>query len=336
MRAMAWNANGRLDGVELLAPVPKDGELLVRPRFVGICGSDLHFFRGNFPAIAGQVPGHEIVGVVEAGGIWPMGTPVAVEPTLSCGECAACRRGQAPTCRRLRLMGIGAPGGMQELLAVPVTNVHPLPAGVGPEIGALAEPLAVCVRALNRAEMPVGARVLVLGSGAIGLLVTLLASSVAGEVAATARYPHQGELARAMGAAQVFEPGSRALLDWARSNPVDLVIETVGGAAPTLAEAVAAVRPGGTVLALGVFTQDMGIPARKLVNQEVRLIGSVVYGHTGHQSEFGAAVGLLERYAPRLEALRSASYPLERANDAFEHALDKSRGAVKVSVELPG
>ena len=81
---------------------------------------------------------------------------------------------------------------MQEFLAVPAANVHLLPEGVGCEIGALAEPLAVCVRALNRAEIPVGARVLVLGSGTIGLLATLLAAGLASEVAVTARVTNTG------------------------------------------------------------------------------------------------------------------------------------------------
>lgn len=334
MRAATWNASGRLDLVEIAAPESPSAEVLVRPLVVGICGSDLHFYRGEFSPAVGGVPGHEIAGVVESGGSLPSGTLVAVEPTLPCGQCPSCRRGQSPACQRLRLMGISAPGGMQELLSAPEANVHPLPEGVDCSIGALSEPLAVCVRAINRAEIPVGARVLVLGSGTIGLLATLLAEELASEVVATARYPHQADLARSFGAAHVFEPDSPELLRWARRNPVDVVIETVGGAAPTLMEAVTAVRPGGTVLALGVFTHDVLLPARKLVNQEVRLIGSVVYGHAGHQSEFGAAVGLLGRCASQLAAVKSATYPLERANEAFEHALDKSRLAVKVSVEL--
>lgn len=334
MRAAVWNTEGRLEVAERPSPPFADGDVLVRPRVVGICGSDLHFYRGEFTPFAGAVPGHEIAGLVESGSGFAPGTLVAVEPTLPCGRCPACRRGQSPTCQRLRLMGISAPGGMQELLAAPALNVHPLPDGVDCEIGALAEPLAVCVRALNRAEIPVGARVLVLGSGTIGLLATLLAAELASEVAATARYPHQGDLARSFGATHVFAPDSAELQEWSRRHPVDVVIETVGGAAPTLMEAVNAVRPGGTVLALGVFTQDVLVPVRKLVNQEVRLIGSVVYGHAGHQSEFGAAVGLLGRYAGRLAALKSAAYPLARANDAFEHALDKGRLAVKVSVSI--
>lgn len=334
MRAALWTAQGTLELGEKPDPSPGDGEVLVRPSVVGICGSDLHFFRGEFKPTPGTTPGHEIAGHVIAGGGLAPETAVAVEPTLPCGACASCLRGQAPTCSRLRLMGISAPGGMRELLVVPRANVHPLPPGVGADIGSMAEPLAVCVRALNRAESPLGSRVLVLGSGSIGLLSVLLAAETAIEVAATARYPHQAELAKAMGAARVFAPGSPEVLEWARANPVDVVIETVGGTAGTLAEAINAVRGGGTVVPLGVFTTDVMIPARKLVNQEVRVVGSVVYGHAGHQGEFGAAVGLLRCYAEKLVLLRSATYPLGRANEAFEHALDKRRNAVKVSVEV--
>jgi len=334
MRAAAWNSTGLLEVIERPAPEAASGAVLVRPKVVGICGSDLHIFRGHFNRVVGQSPGHEIAGVIEGGEGFEPGTLVAVEPTLPCGQCPACLRGQSPVCRKLRLMGISAPGGMQELLAVPAANVHPLPDGVGCDIGALAEPLAVCVRALNRAEVPTGARVAVVGSGTIGLLTTLLASQLASEVAVTARHAHQADLVRRMGAAHVFEPGSAEFLEWSRRNPVDVVFETVGGAAQTLAEAVNAVRPGGTVLALGVFTGDVQVPARKLVNQEVRLTGSLVYGFTGNQPEFAAAVSLLGRFEPQLAALKTASYPLDRANDAFEHALDKARGAVKVSVEV--
>lgn len=334
MRAAAWNATNTLDIVERPVPEPASGEVLIRGGTIGICGSDLHFYRGEFRGLPGMVPGHEIAGFVESGDGFAPGTPVAVQPTIACHACAACLRGQAPTCAQLRLMGISKPGGLQEYLAVPAANVFPLPPGVSPELGALAEPLAVAVRAMNRARIAQGDRVVVLGAGTIGLLTLLLAREVANEVVITARYPHQRELALAFGADAVFEPGSEELASWAKSNPVDTVFESVGGAAPTLFEAVNLVRAGGTVLALGVFTIDVSLPARKLVNQEIRLIGSVVYGHESGQPEFGAAVGKLARYVPQLEQLRTATYALGEANTAFEHALDKRRGAVKISIEV--
>jgi len=334
MRAAAWTPERTLALSEKASPVLGAGQVLVRPAHVGICGSDLHFFRGEFPPRIGSVPGHEISAYVVEGEGFERGTPVAIDPALGCGTCASCRRGQVPTCDRLRLMGISAAGGMQELISAPAANVHRLPEGVSAELGSLAEPVAVCVRALNRAAAPLGSRVLVLGSGTIGLISVLLARDSAVELVVTARYPHQAELAHVFGASQVFAPGSQELLDWAAANPVDLVIETVGGSADTLSEAIHAVRGGGTVLPLGVFTQDVLVPARKLVNQEVRVIGSVVYGHKGGQSEFAAAVQLLPRHAEKLALLQSATYPLEEANAAFEHALDKSRQGIKVSVSL--
>lgn len=334
MRAVAWNVANTLELVDRPGPEPAAGEVLVRTGTVGICGSDLHFYRGEFRGLPGMVPGHEISGFVESAKSLTPGTAVAVLPTIACGACPSCLRGQAPTCARLRLMGISTPGGLQEYLAVPAANVFPLPSGVSPELGALAEPLAVAVRAMNRAGIAQGDRVLVLGAGTIGLVTLLLAREVANEVAVTARYPHQRELALEFGADAVFEPGSEALTAWTRSNPVDAVFETVGGSAPTLSEAVNSVRPGGTVLALGVFTTDVSLPARKLVNQEVHLIGSVVYGHESGRPEFGAAVGKLARYARQLDQLRTATYTLDRANEAFQHALDKRRGAVKISIEV--
>jgi threonine dehydrogenase-like Zn-dependent dehydrogenase len=334
MRAAAWNDANTLELVDRPRPEPATGEVLVRVGSVGICGSDLHFYRGEFHGLPGMVPGHEIAGFVEAGEGFHAGTPVAVQPTIACRTCPACLRGQAPTCAQLRLMGISRPGGLQEYLTVPAANVFPLPPGMSPELGPLAEPLAVTVRAMNRATLAQGDRVLVLGAGTIGLLTLLLAREVANEVAITARYPHQRALAVALGADAVFEPGSEELASWAKANPVDAVFESVGGAAPTLSEAVNVVRGGGTVLALGVFTSDVTVPAGKLVSEEVRLIGSLVYGHESGQSEFGAAVGKLARYARQLERLKTATYPLERANEAFEHALDKRRGAVKISIEV--
>lgn len=120
---------------------------------------------------------------------------------------------------------------------------------------------------------------------------------------------------------------------------MDVVFEsiggTAGGTAPTISEAVNMVRSGGTVLALGVFTTDAPVPARRLVNQEITLLCSVVYGHHSGRPEFATAVAKLARYLPWLERLQSAMYRLDDANAAFEHALDKRRGAVKVSIEVP-
>jgi L-idonate 5-dehydrogenase len=332
MRAAAWTEDGRLALEDREEPRPQPGECVIRVLATGICGSDLHFFRREFQPRARIVPGHEIAGIVEAGEGLAPGTGVAVNPLVGCGSCGDCLNGNPQICGSRVLTGIATPGGMQELLAIPAANVHPLPAGVDPDLGSLAEPLAVALHAVHLAQSPQGARALVLGAGTIGLVATLLLRDVCSEVAVTARYPHQAEAATALGAAQVFEPGGPDVRAWAKSRRPDLVFETVGGHASTLKDAIMSVRAGGTVVALGVFTGATEIPAFRLVNDDIRLIGSIMYGHSARTTEFAQAVELLGKYRDELPRLQSAAYPLARANEAMEHAADKSRQAVKVRV----
>ncbi len=332
MRAAAWTADRSLAVGDRPEPSPAAGETVIRVLACGICGSDLHFFRGEIPPRQGLVPGHEIAGVVEAGDGLPPGTPVAVEPLIGCGVCVSCLAGQPQLCGHSRGLGMWAPGGMQQLLSVPRDYVYRLPDGISPQTAAITEPLAVCVRGVHLAGTPHGARVLVLGAGTIGLITAMLLREVASEVAITARYDHQREAALKLGASAVFEPGSAALGEWNRDRPPEVVIETVGGHAGTLSEAIHAVAPGGTVVMLGVFVGDQAIPAYRLVAKEARLMGSLMYSRAGARSEFGMAVDLLPRYRKEIALLQTASYPLARVNEAFETAGDKRRAAIKVTV----
>ncbi len=332
MRAATWTDDNRLTLSDLPAPERGPAETLVRVEACGICGSDLHLYRGELKPFPGSAPGHEIAGTVVESSTFEPGTLVAIEPTLGCGGCGQCRGGAPHRCDSLRLMGMTAPGGLQELVAAPDTHIYPVPGGVDATVASLAEPLAVAVRGINMAELKLGSCVLVLGAGTIGLLSVLLAKRVAAEVAITARYPHQAEIARAFGATQVLEPGSKDLRAWAKEARPDVVIETVGGHADTLAEAVYNVRPGGIVVVLGVFSSRPQIPAFRLVNEEVQLRGAVMYGRSGEGSEFGAAVTLLPELQDQLRAILSTPFPLEQANDAFQTALDKTSGSLKVTV----
>jgi threonine dehydrogenase-like Zn-dependent dehydrogenase len=330
---MAWMGDSGLSAVELPRPEAVINETIVRVHACGICGTDLHLFHGSLKPEQGLVPGHEIAGVVEEGSSMPSGTLVAVEPVIACLICDSCRAGQPQRCAALSLMGISRPGGLQQFVRVPDANLYRLPLGVGPELGSLAEPLAVCIRALNLAELVVGSRVLILGAGTIGLMTLLLAREIAAEVAVSARYPHQQELARRFGATAVFEAGLPDLRSWTKAHKPDVVFETVGGDASTLSDAIYSVRPGGTVVALGVFTGRPTIPAFRLVNDEVRLIGSVMYGRSGQFSEFSAAVSSLKKYRDDLLCFHSARFPLNEANAAFTSAGDKANGSMKVMID---
>ena len=127
------------------------------------------------------------------------GQAVAVEPLVTCGHCVHCRTGDYTRCATRMLLGVTGRGGMAELMTAPASSLYLLPPGLTGADGALVEPLAVCVRGIRRAGVALGDRVLVLGSGTIGLLSVLTARAAgAGEVAVTARHPHQQAAASAL------------------------------------------------------------------------------------------------------------------------------------------
>ena len=335
MRAAVWNASGNLDVVDRPVPEPRPGWARLRVCSAGICGTDLHFYRGSFPAPAGLLPGHEVGGAVDAVGEGvelAIGTPVAVEPLVGCGGCAHCRTGNYNRCQRRTLFGVTGRGGLAEYMTVPAASLYPLPEGLSAEAGSLVEPLAVCVRGTRLAGVELGTRVAVLGTGSIGLLslVSALASGAI-EVYATARHPAQREQAAALGADGIFSSGDE-LAAALGERPVDVVIETVGGKAETLAEAVRLVRPGGSIGMLGVFDGPAALPAIDFSVKEVRLVGSNCYAWSGGLRDFAVAIELLRANLARLTPLVTHRFPLERVNEAFATAADKSTGAIKVQL----
>jgi threonine dehydrogenase-like Zn-dependent dehydrogenase len=336
MKAAAWSDPNTIAFEDRPEPEPGLGQVLVRLAACGVCGTDLHLFKGEFQAAKGITPGHEITGIVEGGEGFAPGTAVAVDPMLSCLSCENCRGAQSPVCQRSKLMGISAHGGLQPRFVVPAANCYALPAGIDPVLGSLAEPLAVVVRGIQRAEIPMGARVLVLGAGTIGLATAMLLRDRVAEVAVTARYPHQKAMALKLGASAVFDPGSADLKAWSRARRPDTVIETVGGTADTLAEAFRTVRAGGTIMALGVFAGHTQINGFRLVNDEITLLSSVMYGRAGSNSEFGIGVAELARFKAELPAFHTATFPLSRSQEAFETAGDKSKGTLKVAIVAEG
>jgi 2-desacetyl-2-hydroxyethyl bacteriochlorophyllide A dehydrogenase len=335
MKAAVWNKTGSLDVVESAVPEPRPGQVRVRVASVGICGTDLHFYRGDFPSPAGLQPGHEIGGTIDATGegvaLIP-GTAVAVEPIFGCGTCGQCLGGQYTRCPTRRLFGISAKGGMAEFLTVPATSVYQLADGADAKLGSLVEPLAVCVRGVRFARIEIGSRVAVLGGGTIGLLSAMLAVSAgASEVYVTARHPQQAEAAKSIGATVVGSGEALALAHGQGS--FDCVIETVGGGAETLTEAVNLAAPGGVISMLGVFGRPASIPALAFSSKELTLVGSNCYARTGATSDFAIAVQLLERHKGALSMLVTHRFPLASVNEAFAAAADKTAGSIKVQIE---
>ncbi len=337
MRAAVYHGPRKVGLRELSVPEPGPGEALVRVRACGICGSDLHRYRAGGP-VSGFTPGHEIAGRVARLGPgvdgWGVDTPVVVEPLVTCRACPACVRGDYQICPHRVLLGAQGHGGLADYVLTPAYALYHIPPGLDWPVAALAEPMAVAVHGARLAAVATGERVLVLGSGTIGLLSALVAAEAGAHVTATARYPHQAAMAARCGAARVIPADqTRELAALARADPFDVVIETVGGEADTLIQAPEIVRPSGRVCVLGVFLRPPPAGALALVLKEVRMIGAITYGRAGGVADFDRAVALIAAHRGLLASLVTHRRPLDAVAEAYAIADDKTSRALKVTVE---
>jgi threonine dehydrogenase-like Zn-dependent dehydrogenase len=331
LRQARWTEKG-LDVADVEPPELPADWVRLRVAACGICGTDLHLYRRELAAPVGVAPGHEIAGTPFEG---PRGLAdglYAVEPICICGVCDFCISGRRHLCERMAIIGVMRNGGLADFVDVPAYAVHPVHPSVSPLVASFAEPLAVCVRGVSLARIDDDSRVLVIGAGAIGLLSGLLARDRVREVAITARHPQQREAAKRLGLMPLAEDEVKA---WVKGVQPDVVIETVGGHAQTLLDATRWCRPGGRIVVLGIYSQRTELSGYNLATRELEIVGSNMYGMGRRGPQFRAAVELLPRYAAELASLQTHQFGLERVEEAFRCAGDKTTGAIKVTV-LPG
>jgi threonine dehydrogenase-like Zn-dependent dehydrogenase len=262
---------------------PGPGQVVVDVAFCGICGSDLHF--RDVPELfpAGTVPGHEMSGRVSALGTgvseWSVGDRVAVLPFAQCGECPTCLSGNEQVCPSAVPNGVGLgtgrPGAYAERLIVDSRMLFALPGTVSDRAGTLVEPLAVAVRAANRAGVAVSEPVVVLGAGPIGLL-TALVLQVRGytQLTVVSRNPVRAERAMRLGLGIASLGGIEE--DAARLGGVACVFECAGTpAAASLA--VDLVRPLGQVMLVGMSLEPLDLAAPPIILKEVTIRGVLTY-----------------------------------------------------------
>jgi threonine dehydrogenase-like Zn-dependent dehydrogenase len=340
MKAALYGGPRTFELKDIEPPQPGAGEALVRVRSVGVCGSDLHFYRGEFPVPEGFILGHECAGEVQSLGEgvtgFERGDPVALELFRVCLTCVQCRMGNYHLCPSRKANGLDVPGGLREYMTVPAYAMYPLPDELDFELGALVEPLAVGVHGLRLVDLRFGERVAVLGAGTIGLLATVAAKAMgATYVAVTARHPHQKAMAEAVGADAVYDAtneGIRAMT--ADVGGADVVVETVGGHADTLGHAMTVAGPSARISVLGAFTQPVQIHPIFFFIKELRLVGSNCYGRGSRRSDYELAIEIMRRNAERLRPLITHRFPLDRIDEAYAAADDKSSGAIKVHIAM--
>ena len=335
MRVARLHGPGDVRVADEPAPVAGPGEVLVRLRAVGICGSDLHWYDesaiGDAVLTRPLVLGHEAAGVIADGR--RAGQRVAIDPAVPCGTCATCERGLGHLCPRVRFLGHGLnDGAMRELLAWPADRLVPLPDDVDDVAGAVLEPLGVAIHAVRLAGIRPGGRVAILGAGPIGLLLVQLArASGATTVLATDRLAHRVVAARTLGAiAELVTDGSEraALLAATDGQGVDAAIE-IAGDDDAIATAIDLVRPGGTVVIAGIPTGDTSV----ITASTARRKGLDLRFSRRMNRVYPQAIALVRAGLVDAHAVVSARYDLGEAPTALARAA--SRDANKVVVVSP-
>lgn len=299
-------------GVEVVEVDEPEGDgVLVRVAATGICASDLEYVRWG----STQIAGHEFAGVTEDG------RAVAVEPVFGCGSCARCEEGNYNLCARgPSALGMLEPGGMCEWYRAPAHALLPLPDGLAVGDAALVEPAAVAVHACHAGGIDATTRVAVVGGGAIGLLAAAAAQSLgAPAVDVEARHPHQ-HVARERLGAGLPDAG------------YDVVLETAGSDTG-LARAMELVRPGGTVVYVGIAYDPGAWPMMDAFTREVTLQPALAYGVHDGRREFADAARLLVGRPELADLLITHRFPIEDAPEAYRVATDRSRGVFRVVVE---
>ena len=320
-------------------------DVRIRIAVGGICGSDIHYYNhggpGSIRIREPMVLGHEVSGtIVETGspvtGLAP-GQRVAVNPSRACGQCRRCREGLAMHCENMLFMGSAmrfphVQGGFREELVLPAVQAIPIPDSLSAGEAAMAEPLAVCLHALERAGSIAGKRVLITGCGPIGLLIVAVCRNAGAlDIVATDISGFPTRLALKMGADFAFDLlAEPSALDTHvdEHGPFDFVFEAAG-AVQSVQKALGVLRPRGIMVQVGM-AGEIPVPITPIVTREIEVRGTFRF-----DKEFALAVKLLARKRIDVRPLITAAMPFEQANAAFLLANDRSQSA-KVQLQFAG
>jgi threonine dehydrogenase-like Zn-dependent dehydrogenase len=301
-------------------PRPAPGEALVRVTRAGICNTDLEVVRGYMDFRG--VLGHEFAGVVEEvngpDGERLRGERVVGEINAYCGECPTCRRGDTTHCPNRSTLGIWRGDGVfADYLALPVRNLHPIPAGISDEQAVFVEPLAAALEILEQVHLAPTDRVIVLGDGKLGLLVAQALALTGCDLLALGRHEEKLAILQRRGIAT-------QLADELPEGGADVIVDCTGNPAG-FATARALVRPRGTLVLKSTFRADVTVDLSRLAVEEISLVGS-------RCGPFAPAVRLLARGMIEVDSMLHATYPLDEGLRAFARALEP--GVLKVELAI--
>lgn len=324
MRASVLLSARELTIEERPVPQPAADEVLVQVGAVGVCGSDVHYFRegkiGDFVVEAPLVLGHESGGVIVAVGAdvdaSRIGQRVSIEPQRPCGRCRECRVGKYNLCPDMEFFATPPiDGAFTEFVTIQSTFAHDVPDNVSDEAAALLEPLSVAITSVRKAGVVPGSTVLIAGAGPIGIITAQTARAFgAGEVIVSDLVEARRERALQYGATRVIDPRTQDLADI--EVPIDAFIDA-SGAAPAVQAGIRAVRPAGTAVLVGLGNSEMALPVEDIQNREINVTGIFRYTET-----WPVAIQLVASGQVDLDSLVTGRFGLDEVEQALESDTD--------------
>lgn len=337
MKAIVCRKPGELAIEERPLPERKTGDVLVRIRRIGICGTDFHIYEGLHPFLQyPRVMGHELSAeVIEspAGSAYKPGDVVLVIPYLTCGTCIACRAGKTNCCTTLQCLGVHCDGGMCEQYALPEANLFPAE-GLSLDEASMVEFLAIGAHAVRRSQVEAGSRALVVGAGPIGIGVALFARIAGADITLMDRVPAILELAgRITGVAQtVVADGDAAarLAELTGGENFDVVFDATGSAA-AMEASFDHVANGGTYVMVGVVKDRIGFSDPDFHRRELTVMGS----RNATRQDFETVVAAMRAGHIPSAAIGTHHCELEELPAAMPRWLHDRAGVVKAIIRLP-
>ena len=325
VKALMYTGVKKLEIVDLPNPEPKEGELLLKVKSCGICGSDVHGWLGlTGRRIAPMVMGHEFSAEVVGFGKgcsnkFSLGDLVTIQPCISCGECDYCRKGSNNLCTGRKFLGaMDFNGALQEYLCVPEKIAFALPSSMSHQVGSLIEAFAVSYSAVKKAGDLSGKNVVIIGGGTIGLMA-LAAVKVQNpnKILLTDLSALRLKTAKKMGADEVLNPINKNFLEEVKKafngKLADVSIEAVGVGA-TVAQSLEALAPQGCSIWIGNSSKMVEVDMQSIVTQELKIYGSYIYSH----EEFGESIKFIEEHKLDLEKFISNEITFSEAQGMFE------------------
>jgi 2-desacetyl-2-hydroxyethyl bacteriochlorophyllide A dehydrogenase len=317
MKTAFFVGKNKMEFREIPKPLIAEDDVLVKVMAMGVCGTDLQFYKGirkiNFPHISGHEASGEIVEVGSRVKGISVGERVAIDPNINCGHCWYCRRGQFNLCKNKKVLGVSLPGCFSEYVKITQRNILKLPSTVSYAYGSLVEPLSIALHVFNRSNVQIGENVALFGAGTIGLLLLQLLPKIGVNITVIDRVDSKLAKAKSFGADRIVNLSNTSFQSLLKENKIYHKVIDAVGVPETIEKSVELAGPGGRIVWLGLPTVNIKINAFHFLYRELTLYSSLAYNY-----EFGVALQMIEEGKIDLNPIITNKFKFDELNEALE------------------